>query len=193
MYIYFDRNGVLREIINTKVTAKGSGNQYIYAYYENQEDTYIAAAIRYRLPDGTLIPGAGPASGTEKDEMIPYDKNRDLKYFEYGKVYKFNRWEIDVATINNGNVAATITYPNNDVMEIFTFIVEDAVVDLDKTMSMSDYQYLLKLFMNKEVFAINVLPEDLTIYPDNALIIEINTKKIWRMVSGEPELWVALS
>ena len=192
MYIYFDRNGVLREIINTKVTAVGSANQYIYAYYEGQAAT-PSGVIRFRLPDGTLMPGAAPAAGTVESGEIPYDKNRDLKYFEYGKTYKFLKWSIDVATIVNGSVAATITYTDNDVMEMFTFEVTNSVVDLAQTMSMSDYQYLLRLFMNKEVFAVNDLPADMSIYPDNAVVIEINTHKIWiNHESDEPELWADL-
>ena len=86
MYLYFDRNGTLREQITTSPVRPGDINvNKIYVYWEDNNPT--GGYCIYRKPDGTNTPAI--YYNTFVEETIPYDQNRDLKYFKYNTPYRF--------------------------------------------------------------------------------------------------------
>ena len=88
MYLYFNRNGVLKEIINDTALRQGNDNyNAIYCYFE--DITYLGKEFwfRYKLNDGTLFPRVETTTKITKE--IPFDNKRDLKYFKYFKSYNF--------------------------------------------------------------------------------------------------------
>ena len=98
MYLYFDKLGVLKEIINDEALRQGNyGVNKLYIYIERDDVENVD--VSYLLPS-TLIVGPQNYETTETS-TIPYNAKRDLKYFKYGKSYTF--FVVDLEEDINGN------------------------------------------------------------------------------------------
>lgn len=166
MYIYFDVNGNLREIIYNPVRKGSYNDDQIFIYVEPQSGGLIEEGV-YKLPtaypsgkisfanldtgnslngnDGTPLP-LTKLSG-DNAIQIPYDSKRDLKYFKYG--YKYEVWFITLpSTVTESDgVVVTTPYLYNETaqkaLNTFTFNVEASIgIALGSTMSESQYSYL---------------------------------------------------
>lgn len=113
MYLYFDRTGVLKEIINDEALRQGNyGINKIYVYVENRN--YISIDVSYVNSEGTIIGSQNHSTFTNPDAdtpadncYIPYNPERDLKFFKYWTPYKFLIIDLEVTTteLNNTEVA----------------------------------------------------------------------------------------
>lgn len=152
MYLYFDNNGILKEIVDDVATRKGNNEvNRLYIYVDGI--TPKTEWITYQTSDGeksneTLIE-------TTITKTIPYDRNRDLKYFKNFQEYLFY-----VATIP-GNVLAVsgltkasvrVALQDDSLMTLglIIFTIEDSVVLQDSFITESQYQYLLNIISNFE-------------------------------------------
>lgn len=159
MYLYFDENGILREQINDKATRQGDIGNKIYVYFNSAiepENIYV----RYRNGNGILVKTQFDVSTTKVALQIPYNKNRDLKYFNYTDEFDFY-----VITIPNevlevaGATGCTVRFvqQEEDVsLSTFAFMVEPSVeggnyVASDDYVSLAQYQYLLNLINQKNI------------------------------------------
>ena len=80
MYLYFDRQGVLRETINDGAVRQNDDEaDTVYAYFEG-DPLNIAVTLILQKPDRVTSNEYFMSDAVIKE--IPYDKNRDLKYFE---------------------------------------------------------------------------------------------------------------
>ena len=160
MYLYFDSKGVLREIVNIDNVRLGSTDyNTINVYVENSEkapNCNVWGIIK--RPDGTLT-NEMLMSRASKPMAIPYDKNRDLKYFQDYKEYQFFTKTLSSEDINqNGLYSMTFrimlglgNYLNAQGM--LTFNVQNNVIKKDHLITQSQYDYLIKLF-NTELLEI---------------------------------------
>lgn len=160
MYLYFDSKGVLREIVNIDNVRLGSTDyNTINVYVENSEkapNCNVWGIIK--RPDGTLT-NEMLMSRAPKPMAIPYDKNRDLKYFQDYKEYQFFTKTLSSEDINqNGLYSMTFrimlglgNYLNAQGM--LTFNVQNNVIKKDHLITQSQYDYLIKLF-NSELLEI---------------------------------------
>lgn len=152
MYLYFDNNGILKEIVDDVATRKGNNEvNRLYIYVDGI--TPKTEWITYQTSDDvksneTLIE-------TTITKTIPYDRNRDLKYFKNFQEYLFY-----VATIP-GNVLAVsgltkasvrVALQDDSLMTLglIIFTIEDSVVLQDSFITESQYQYLLNIISNFE-------------------------------------------
>ena len=88
MFLYFDKNGDLKEIINGYPLRQGaSGINKLYVYFEDFEES-MTPWVRYELPDGTHTIDT-VVEDIENNIEIPYDEKRDLKFFKYYTPYTF--------------------------------------------------------------------------------------------------------
>ena len=163
MYLYFDVNGNLKEIIQIPVRQGSKEVNTIYAFVSPSQtviedgtykklSTYRNAKINFEALDSgvSLNPTEGSVLMTAITKQIPFDKNRDLKYFKYGYNYEF--WSVELpssVTAVSGEVLASIflfeTTPDFPLNR-FSFNVEASVgVKLDSTMTESQYSYLYNL------------------------------------------------
>lgn len=178
MYIYFDVNGNLREIIYNPVRKGSYNDNEIFIYVESQSGgleqdgifklptAYTAAKISFDdLDTGNSLNGNDgtplPMTKLSGDNaiQIPYDSKRDLKYFKYG--HKYEVWSITLpdAVTNQSGVVVTTAYLYNTTaqkaLNTFTFNVESSVgIALGSTMSESQYSYLynrLQSYMTLQV------------------------------------------
>lgn len=86
MYLYFDKTGVLKEIINDESLRQGNyGINEINVYIEGVE--YTSIDVSYLLPSSSIV---GPSNYDDfVSKEIPFDRKRDLRYFQYHKEYSF--------------------------------------------------------------------------------------------------------
>ncbi|HPJ86748.1 MAG TPA: hypothetical protein PLU55_01405, partial [Candidatus Pacearchaeota archaeon] len=144
MYIYFDSNGVLREIINDKAVRQGDLNaNEVLVYIENVEPADIW--ITFRKPGG--------AFSTEKSfitnkitKEIPYNKNRDMRYFKDLTEYTFYKFVISDEITEAGTYEATIRFTYADSLVAlgkFVFNAEPSVIKQDNLITQAQYNYLI--------------------------------------------------
>ena len=154
MYLYFDRLGVLKEIINDEALRQGNYNvNKLYIYCERND--IVRLNVSYLLPSSLVV---GPTSFNETETAeIPYDKKRDLYYFEYHKEYTFIVVDLEADINGNGPLdqAGLVHCSISAVLTsgILTLGAVNFMVELDSVynqyyvaqqeyMSLSDYRYL---------------------------------------------------
>ena len=159
MYIYLDKQGVVKEIINDEALRQSSSNvNEIYVYYDGLQEADIGSVLAtYGLPDGTITDEMEVATQTQESE-IPYNSERDLKYFQYYKVYAFYHFAIaDLALSQEGVVRLMIRLAQKDgeyikVAGLICFDVEGELVKEDHGISLAQYNYLVKALVNANGF-----------------------------------------
>lgn len=158
MYVYFDRTGKLKEIVNDDALRQGNyGVNKIYVYVDRDDVSEIL--VSYLLPSSLVVGGyEGQSYSTVENETIPFDPKRDLYWFKYGQPYPFI--VIDLEADINGNspldeaglVHCNMTIVATTSLEVLgglNFIVEENAVANQKQvatqeyMSLADYQYLI--------------------------------------------------
>ena len=159
MYIYLDKQGVVKEIINDEALRQSASNvNEIYVYYEGLQEADIGSVLAtYGLPDGTITDEMQVATRTEESE-IPYNAERDLKYFQYYKAYAFYHFAIaDLALSQEGVVRLMIRLAQKDgeyikVAGLICFDVEGELVKEDHGVSLAQYNYLVKAWVDTKGF-----------------------------------------
>lgn len=151
MYIYLDKQGVVKEIINDEALRQSSSNaNEIYVYYDGLQENDIGSVLAtYGLPDGTITDEMQVATQTQESE-IPYNAERDLKFFQYYKAYPFYHFAIaDLALSQEGVVRLMLRLAQKDgeyikVAGLICFDVEGELVKEDHGVSLAQYNYLVK-------------------------------------------------
>ena len=209
MYIYYDRNKVLREIINDDAIVEGLNRNKIFVYYELQGDNVLTdCTAQFVKPDDTVVDAVSSEINKiakvdnewPDNAYIPFNQDRDLKFFKYGKGYPFTAITVNqnVYTISGavlGVITATVGGYSAETLERFSFMVESTGIRPEEVINYSEFEYLLQLFANKNVFAVNSLPVDVSIYQADDLVIDLTTKKLYR-ITGDPRVaneWVDLA
>lgn len=152
MYLYFDNNGILKEIVDDVATRKGNNEvNKIYIYVDGI--TPKTEWITYQTSDGvqsneTLIE-------TTITKTIPYDRNRDLKYFKNFQEYLFYVATIPsnvlaVSGLTKASVRVALQDDSLMTLGLIIFTIEDSVVLQDSFITESQYQYLLNIISNFE-------------------------------------------
>lgn len=153
MYIYFDRNGTIKEVINDESIRKGS-NDYnkIYCYLEGNPDIDDIWYLQ-KNPDGTLTNEVSFVDNIVT-KSIPYDSKRDMKYFKDFEEYKFYVFNLSSSYLSqNGLVVSTIRVAENNTLWALgelTFNVQANIVNSDNDITQSQYDYLLSI-VNKGI------------------------------------------
>ena len=159
MYIYLDKQGVVKEIINDEALRQSASNaNQTYVYYDGLQEADIGSVLAtYGLPDGTVTDEMQVATQTQESE-IPYNAERDLKYFQYYKAYAFYHFAIaDLALSQEGVVRLMIRLAQKDgeyikVAGLICFDVEGELVKEDHGVSLAQYNYLVKAWINANGF-----------------------------------------
>lgn len=99
MYLYYDRTGKLKEIINDDALRQGNYDiNKVYLYIDREDISSID--VSYLLPSGLIV---GPANySTTETTTIPYDAKRDLFFFKYYTSYTFIVIDLEEDTNGNG-------------------------------------------------------------------------------------------
>lgn len=171
MYVYYDSNGVLKEIITERNYRVGdSKRDKIYVYWDGEHSPY-GAWIKYRLPNRQY---------TAEEEFynyysslvgkeLPQEPVRNLKYFDYNHTYTENGvvksgylfYEITLPdeVLNSALVSEQFSTENNLVVARIRFTFDDGIVSLgalpfsvetnigiltDNSINSSQYNYLIR-------------------------------------------------
>lgn len=152
MYIYFDKNGTIKEVINDESIRRGS-NDYnkIYCYLEGNPDIDDIWYLQ-KNPDGTLTNEVSFVDNIVT-KSIPYDSKRDMKYFQDFEEYKFYVFTLSSSYLSqNGLVVATIRVAENNTLWALgelTFNVQANIVNSDNDITQSQYDYLLLSYASR--------------------------------------------
>ena len=183
MYLYFDSKGTLLETINDEALRQynvGVNTVNVFIEDADNPDSGLIpsdiSALRYwfKLADGEVIQQEYIATREKNVQMktVPFDRNRDLKYFKYGKIYEFFVIEIPCGKISEaaskdknvvnfvsegdvfkrgGLVLMTIQAGYNTdkwlSLERVAFTVEDAVLLPDESVNSSEFNWLLQQYV----------------------------------------------
>lgn len=193
MYLYFDSKGTLLETINDEAIRQynvGVNTINVFIEDANAPDSgkipwdIYSLLYRFQLADGTLVSTSDGENitidytvsrdnGDLKKKKIPFNINRDLKHFKYGKEYEF--FVIDVPcgriseladrqeqnTVNfvsegdvfkrGGVVLMTIQAAKTGSrflsLERVAFTVENAVMLPDEAVNSSEFNWLLQQYI----------------------------------------------
>ena len=144
MFIYFDRNGVLQEVINDKAARLGDLNaNEIYVYVDEVELDDIWLTLK--RPDGTLSVEKSFIANKVVRE-IPYDPKRDMKFFKDFKEYEFYKFTITDEITSAGVYQATIRMTYEDTLSalgVLVFKAETGVIKSDQNITQAQYDYLI--------------------------------------------------
>lgn len=170
MYLFYDKQGVLKEIINDEALRQGNyGINKLYIYVEDRVYTSVQAS--YLLPSELIVgpmsyddftnPDAQENTDAYKECLIPFNQKRDLKYFKYFTPYKFIVVDLtedlngngpldeaglvhcDLIAILDGGSQLQLGELNFDV-ELNSVLNQNQVAS-QEYLALSDYKYLLSL------------------------------------------------
>src|SRR5574344_686450 len=151
MYLYFDKNGILKEVINDSALRQGSDAvNKVYAYFEG--DRIINGVYFNILRNGDTSP-IRHAYTTLETSQIPYSASRTLNYFKYFVNYNFYTYTFDSTDLAvDGVLKLTIqAYDNADAVFALGLVllsVEASAVAITGEITVSEYQDLLKSIAN---------------------------------------------
>lgn len=159
MYLYFNRVGVLKEIINDKTLRQSDTHDKIYIYVEDLDLATISSLTFQYRNSSELLPLVANGYQVTNLIKIPYNPKQDLKYFNYFDSYKF----IEIPTVFTyqdeqysalavpGNISLTVRI-NGDDLGLIVFNVEEAVdgnhIQPDQYLTLAQFYYLLNNMMS---------------------------------------------
>lgn len=188
MYLYFDKTGTLKEIINDEALRQGnSGVNKIYLYVEDQ--TYTSVDVTYLLKSNLIV---GPENyntfATGNAKQIPFNPKRDLKYFQYYKDYNF--LVIDLEADVNGNSPldeAGVVHCNMTIMplglvlgEVNFYVEVNATLDQhyvasQEYLSLADYTFLRKFINDFTTTAPTITKTTQTLSPGSNADVQVTS------------------
>lgn len=149
-YIYFDVDGRLREYVTTP-KRKGSENvDTLFVYWEGNDGTVVLPSQCF-IEYGHETLHAGPLVANKVSKsIIPFDRERDLGFFQYGKTYQFMCFDLPTAVSStsgfwHSSVSIHDRLSNNVVQVLgdITFEVEESSIVPSGNLDLSQYNYLL--------------------------------------------------
>lgn len=149
-YIYFDVDGRLREYVTTP-KRKGSENvDTLFVYWEGNDGTTLLPSQCF-IEYGHEKVHAGPlVADAISKTIIPFNRERDLKFFQYGKTYQFMCFNLPTAVSStsgfwHSSVSIHDRLTNNVVQVLgdITFEVEESSIVPSGNLDLSQYNYLL--------------------------------------------------
>lgn len=159
MYLFFDRNGTLKEQITVSPPRYGDENvNAIHVYWDNEVTESItknSVYCRYKKPNGSYT--LNLLADDVVNESVPYDPNRDLKFFNYNQNYRFYVFNIpsDIfAELENVDVYTVLfscwfIYNTNQqkTMGLVAFAVEPSTqsVALDQNINIAQWNALINM------------------------------------------------
>lgn len=149
-YIYFDINGRLREYVTTP-KRKGSENvDTLCVYWEGNDGTVVLPSQCF-IEYGHENIHAGPLTANKISRtIIPFERERDLRFFQYGKTYQFMCFDLPTAVSStsgfwHSSVSIHDRLSNNVVQVLgdITFEVEESSIVPSGNLNLSQYNYIL--------------------------------------------------
>lgn len=147
MYVYFDKSGRLLEIVDEPIRKASSNYSKIYAYIE---DSPVFSSLWVSFQSKNESPTTEKQIDNFVYSTIPEVKDRDLKYFEENKTYKFAEIVVPAEVLQKSGLTLCTLRGVLEDSSIFsfgliTFNVENNVIKNDYNLTQSQYDYLVSL------------------------------------------------
>lgn len=207
MYLYFNEKGILKEIVNDEAIRLGNNDlNHIYIYWENAPEV-DSMWVKFKLPSGETTNELS-YSHIKVKKVIPYDKQRDLKYFKDYVSYDFFDISIPDGLNENGEVVGLNVLTEDGLVSasvrfvltlgqaistlgLITFNVEKSVIQADLGINQSQFDYLLKHMLLNTTDTIIYKVDDITSVdaskiPNNAILMTTTTTDL----TAPNPLWV---
>lgn len=191
MFLYFDRQGTLKEQINNDVIrAESSGVNKIYIFWEENEklsnwEKNLDSSISYKFYGENNVVSKEYADYKKEVVQIPYNNKQDLKFFEYYKYYNFYSFVIPDDELANAEfkscLVKIISGQSIWSLGLFAFMVDgdtkkvlpdehitiaqwnDLLTKLGSIKGIDDYNLLLNIPIENADFT-NLQPQNNTFY-----------------------------
>lgn len=162
MYLYFDRQGTLKEILNDNPFRQGDTKNKIYIYIEDDYTTNSISAKYGRHDAQVVYPLFNPSLTKVHKDKLPFDPKRELKYFKYNTPYDFyeipTSWDTGGDNVINvldapGNVELTVTVDFGK-LGLIVFNVEETTdnnyeIQEEEYITLAQFYYLLDNLQDK--------------------------------------------
>lgn len=188
IYCYYDKEGILREIINDSDNRQGTNNDEILVYTERDDVNNISVVYAIgdvRYPQSTSFTKF--ADGVRSNRTVPYNKNINYKYFKDNTSYNFYKFIVPIDIMrHNGTCRATFSIHSGDqsqsdepfgkatkTLGLLTFDIQNSVINKDDILTISQWQYLLEemakvlQLRSRGVIGTNIRPDDGGVAPSN--------------------------
>jgi hypothetical protein len=147
MYVYFDKSGRLLEIVDEPIRKASLNYSKIYAYIE---DSPVFSSLWVSFQSKNESPTTEKQIDNFVYSTIPEVKDRDLKYFEENKTYKFAEITVPTEVLQkNGLTLCTLrgVLADSSIFSfgLITFNVENNIIKNDYNLTQSQYDYLVSL------------------------------------------------
>lgn len=192
MYLYFDKKGILREIINDNAIRQYSDNANVVLMYFETESvpSLITLGITQNSPTRTTITRQIDPSVDFVNITLEYSSERTLSYFKYGKLYKFYKYELTSEDLMYSGVLTIdplvnfVSENTSDAYGRICLVVEESNVVPTELITQGEY---LDLFQEIAEFNQNRI-NDINALREEAVLIDtdqdITSTKTFRQTSG---------
>ena len=185
MYIYFDTNGTIKEIVNDKSIRQGSTEaNKIYCYIEGNP-TIDDIWYMQKLPSGETSNEVSFKNSTIT-KAIPYDAKRDMRYFKDFEQYTFYVFTLNSFLVSQKglNLATIRIVVDNEIFALgeLTFNVQENVINVDNGITISQYDYLLLAYASRTL-------NEVTANDLDALLDDKINAKIGDLANGSPKVF----
>ena len=152
MYIYFDENGTIKEVVNDKSIRQGSNEaNKLYCYIEGNPSIDDIWYLQKNV-DGSLTNEISFKNSTVT-KAIPYDAKRDMRYFKDFETYTFYVFTLTTNYLKqSGLVSGTIRIEvDNEIFALgeLKFNVQENVINTSNNITQSQYDYLLLAYASR--------------------------------------------
>ena len=173
MYLYFNNQGVLKEIVNDDAIRQGNSNiNKIRFFIEGAEPqivnnvykaiTFITGVRTFIDVEGNQLTTESISLSTEELE-IPYNKKRELKFFKYFTEYEMFSITIPDNILNeSGTVGCRVQMVSAEgiiTLGLIVFNVEittggQAIIEPDTAINIAQWNYLISNMLTPEKFVV---------------------------------------
>ena len=190
MYLYFDKKGILREIINDNAIRQYSDNaNALLMYFETESvPSLITLGITQNSPTRTTLTREIDPSVDFINEELDYSSERTLSYFKYGKSYKFYKYELtseDLMYSGLLTIDPLVSFvSDSDAYGRICLVVEESNVVPTELITQGEYLDLLQEiaeFNQNRIDDINALRENTVLIDTDQ---DITSTKTFKQTSG---------
>ena len=157
MYIYLDSNAVVKEIINDGTIRQGNTQNKVYVYFDSNITIKGCSLALRKNNEGYVIPCSTFDGSLTTSITIPYNKNRDLKYFKEEYPYQMYEFILDADFLANaGTCDAVVQFAlaDNDILftsGVIAFIVADNNLSIDVDITLAQLNALANRITSAEI------------------------------------------
>lgn len=138
-YVYYDKSGIIRELITADYPARQGMAYDIFMYFDGVDASPTKYNVTCRKP-GDDKPGFITTLSWD-DATVPYSAERKLSNFEYYRTY--HMLHIKVSSLDKGGLWQFTPNIDGKANALLNLFVDSNTNVVDKALSFADYQSLM--------------------------------------------------